>query len=80
MNKMIEFLKDTYGNSTGDVVNVINETEGEVYYIDTFKRHCFLPMSERGITWEFKNDERGPFSRGVTGRAERAYYKSDPPF
>lgn len=38
----IEFLVSTYGNDKGDVVKVQDETEGEIYYYDGFRRYCYL--------------------------------------
>lgn len=46
--KRIEFLEDTYGNSKGERVNLIQEIDDEIYYNDGFKRYCYLLKSEEG--------------------------------
>ena len=47
----IEFLKSTFGNDAGDSVRVVEETDEEVYYYDSFRRYCYLNKSEEGVTY-----------------------------
>lgn len=51
----IEFLKNTEGftNYAGNIVKVVQETETEVYYYDSFRRYCYLPKSEEGVSYRY---------------------------
>lgn len=51
----IEFLKNTTGftNYAGNIVKVVQETDTEVYYFDSFKRYCYLPKSEEGVSYRY---------------------------
>ena len=49
----IEFLTNGFGNSAGDIVKVVEETEGEVYYYDGFRRYCYLNKSEEGTEYRY---------------------------
>jgi hypothetical protein len=49
----IEFLETTHGNDMGDIVRVVGETEGEVYYWDGYRRYCYLFKSEEGTTYRY---------------------------
>lgn len=56
--RRIRILEQTLGNDPGDVVQVQEETEDEVYFYDSFGRWCYLPKSSRGILWEWDSNER----------------------
>jgi len=49
----IEFLTSSFGNSAGDIAKVVNETDGEVYYYDSFRRYCYMNKSEEGILYRY---------------------------
>jgi len=49
----IEFLTPGFGNSAGDIVKVVYETEKEVYYYDGFRRYCYLNKSEEGTEYRY---------------------------
>jgi len=51
--KHIRFLKDMAYNSEGDIVPIIQETDGEVYYNDSCHRYCYLNKSDEGIDFEY---------------------------
>lgn len=49
----IEFLQSGFGNDVGDVVKVVLETDGEVYYYDGFRRYCYVNKSEEGVSYRY---------------------------
>ena len=49
----MEFLVSSFGNDVGDVVKIVCETDGEVYYYDGFRRYCYLNKSEEGINYRY---------------------------
>lgn len=49
----IEFLQSTYGNDKGDIVEVQQENDTEIYYYDSFRRWCYLLKSEEGTTYRY---------------------------
>lgn len=49
----IEFLKPGFGNDVGDIVKVVDETPGEVYYYDGFHRWCYLYKKDEGIDYRY---------------------------
>jgi len=49
----IRILADMFGNDAGDEVNILTETEGEVYYYDGFRRWCFLYKKDEGVDFEW---------------------------
>ena len=57
MKKKIRILEMTLGNYPGEEVEIEEETEGEVYYIDGFERWCYFEKSEEGKYFEYVNEE-----------------------
>jgi hypothetical protein len=51
--KMVRFLKDMPCNSADEIVPIIEETEGEVYYNDGCHRWCCLYKKDEGIDFEY---------------------------
>ena len=49
----IEFLITTFGNDVGDIVEVIQESDKEIYYEDGFERYCYLNKDEEGTTFKY---------------------------
>lgn len=49
----IEFLQSSFGNDVGDIVKVIEETDTEVYYNDSFHRYCYMNKSEEGVNYRY---------------------------
>lgn len=47
----IEFLKSGFGNDVGDTAKIVDETDGELYYYDGFRRYCYVNKSEEGISY-----------------------------
>ncbi|CAB1251615.1 protein of unknown function [Ruminococcaceae bacterium BL-6] len=53
-NKRFILLKNTAYNDEGDILDIIEETDNEIYYYDSFKRWCYLNKSEEHNTFEYK--------------------------
>ena len=51
--KKIVLLESSFANRVGDVVDIHQETEGEIYYYDEFERYVYMLKTERGILWEW---------------------------
>lgn len=49
----IKFLLSNFGNDSGDIVNVIQETDNEIDYYDSSHRWCYVLKSEEGITYHY---------------------------
>jgi len=45
----IVFIKSSFGNCSGDVVNVTEDDETSYYYYDGFKRWCYVDKSDKSI-------------------------------
>jgi len=61
----IRFITATYAYSPGETVRVVEETDGEVYFYDHFRRWCYARKDEEGISWEWcgalqKERDAGP--------------------
>jgi hypothetical protein len=50
----ITLLESTFGNDKGDMLKVLMETDGEIYYYDSFRRWCYLEKIEEGTAFEWK--------------------------
>lgn len=49
----IVFLENTFGNTEGEVVKVLHETDEHVYYNDGFRRYCYMEKSEEGTAYRY---------------------------
>jgi len=58
MDYYIRFLKSTFGNVQGDIVQ-LDTVDGQdnVYYYDSFDRYCYLTPEEEGTVWEWATEE-----------------------
>ena len=54
----IKFLESTLGNSIGETVRVVEETENEVYYFDGLRRYCYFLKSEEGTAYLYILDRK----------------------
>ena len=55
--KSIILLESSFANRKGDLIELVQETDGEIYYYDEFERYVYMLKSERGILWEWKATE-----------------------
>lgn len=53
----IRLLDSSFGNDSGDIVEIDQETEGELYYYDGFNRYVYVYKYEEGIGYEVLEDE-----------------------
>ena len=51
--KHIRLIKDTFGNNEGELIEIEEETEGEIYYTDGLDRWVYLNKSEDGTTFRW---------------------------
>ena len=57
----VEFLKNTMFNVAGEIVNVVHETDHDIYYYDAMNRYCYLEKSEMGNI--YKKIESNPIPK-----------------
>lgn len=75
----IEFLENTFGNSKGDVVKVIQENDTEINYYDGFRRWCYVLKSEAGELYRYipkgerviRRRPKAPRATGSSGQEVR---------
>jgi len=51
--KKIKFLTDSFGNSAGEVVSILEETKEELYYYDGFHRWCYVYKNEENVSFMY---------------------------
>ena len=52
----IKFLESAFGNDPGDIVEILEITDNEIYYDDGFGRYCYLEKSEENKAFVYTSD------------------------
>ena len=60
MTKKIRLLGNTGFNSDGEIVNIVLETDGEVYYYDACSRYVYLFKKDEGVDFEYVEENPCP--------------------
>ena len=51
MKKQIILLQDAFADYEGEIIEILEETDNVVYYLDAFDRYVYLNKSEEKILW-----------------------------
>jgi len=53
----IELLQPTLGHSPGELVTIVEETDDELYYYDSFGRWCYVDKSEENESFRYPRED-----------------------